>query len=103
MTEQTIKIRINGEDREVYAGNASLMRYRRAGGKMSLVAEIDSKDNDSLFDSIDAIALLIQVNLVERNISPDEIINGVEDMQTLFNAAGWLFNSVPWLVGKDEE
>lgn len=103
MTEHTIKININGKDQEVYAGNASLMRYRRAGGKMSLVAEIDSKDNDSLFDSLDAIALLIQVNLVERNLSPDEIINGVKDMQTLFKSAGLLFNSVPWLVGKDEE
>mgnify|MGYP000243888593 CR=1 FL=1 len=49
MKEQTIKIKINGEDREVLAGNAALLRFRKAGGDMSLISSIDGEDTDALF------------------------------------------------------
>ena len=80
MKEQTIKIKINGEDREVLAGNAALLRFRKAGGDMSLISSIDGEDTDALFDSIDAICNLISVNLVEPQSS---------------------LNQVPWLVGSN--
>jgi phosphoribosylaminoimidazole (AIR) synthetase len=100
MKEQTIKITINGEDREVLAGNAALLRFRKAGGDMSLISSIDGEDTDALFDSIDAICNLISINLVEPMTS-DDVANGVETMTALFEAATTLLNQVPWLVGSN--
>ena len=100
MKEQTITITINGEDREVLAGNAALLRFRKAGGDMSLISSIDGEDTDALFDSIDAICNLISVNLVEPMPS-DDVANGVESMTALFTAATTLLNQVPWLVGSN--
>ena len=101
MKEQTITIVINGEDHEVLAGNASLLRFRKAGGDMSLISSIDGEDTDALFDSIDAICNLICVNLKEQNLTSDDVANGVESMSVLFEAAGTLLNQVPWLVGSN--
>lgn len=103
MKEQTIKIKINGKNREVYAGNAALLRFRRAGGDMALISSVSGEDNNDLFDSLDAITKLICVNLVEKDLTPEEIANGVESMPDLFNAAGVLLNQVPWLVGSSKE
>tara|TARA_R100001129_G_scaffold184285_2_gene168814 strand:+ start:160 stop:474 length:315 start_codon:yes stop_codon:yes gene_type:complete len=103
MKEQTIKIKINGKDREVYAGNAALLRFRRAGGDMALISQASEDSNNALFDSLDAIIKLICVNLVQKDLSPDEIADGVDSMPELFNAAGVLLNQVPWLVGSKEQ
>ena len=99
MKEQTITIKIDGVDREVYASNAAILRFRRSGGDMSLITNLSSGDNNALFDSLDAISRLICVNLVEKNLTPEEVSNGVESMVELFDAAGILLNQVPWLVG----
>lgn len=103
MKEQTITIKINGDDREVYASNAAILRFRRSGGDMQLLTDISSGDNNALFDSLDAIIKLLCVNLVETNLTPEEISNGVESMVELFDAAGALLNQVPWLVGSKKE
>lgn len=103
MKESTITIKINGEDREVYSSNAAILRFRRSGGNMGLLTDLSSGDNNALFDSLDAICQLICVNLVERNLTPEEVSNGVESMVDLFDAAGALLNQVPWLVGSKEE
>lgn len=103
MKEQTIKIKINGKDREVYAGNAALLRFRRAGGDMALISQASEDTNNALFDSLDAIIKLICVNLVKKDLTPDEIADGVDSMPELFSAAGVLLNQVPWLVGSKEQ
>jgi hypothetical protein len=103
MKEQTITIKINGEEREAYASNASILRFRRAGGDMSLISGITSEDNNGIFDSADAVCKLICVNLVDKDLTPDEIASGVDSMVDLFNAAGAIINQVPWLVGSKED
>lgn len=103
MKEQTIVIKINGEDREVLSGNAALLRFRKAGGDMALISMIDAEDNNGLFDSLDAICKLVSVNLLGEATSPEAVANGVESMADLFNAAGALLNQVPWLVGSKSE
>ena len=103
MKEQTITIKIHGEDKEVYASNASILRFRRAGGDMSLISGLGSEDNNGIFDSADAVCKLICVNLVDKDLTPDEIASGVESMVELFNAAGAIINQVPWLVGSKDE
>ena len=103
MKEQTIKININGEEREVLAGNAALLRFRKAGGDMALISALDAENNNGLFDSLDAICLLISVNLLGDAMTSDAIANGVESMAELFNTAGALLNQVPWLVGSKSE
>lgn len=103
MKEQKITIKINGEDKEVYASNASILRFRRAGGDMSLISGVGSESNNDIFDSADAVCKLICVNLVDRDLTPDEVASGVESMVDLFNAAGAIINQVPWLVGSKDE
>jgi hypothetical protein len=103
MKEQTITIKINGEEQEAYASNASILRFRRAGGDMSLISGISSEDNNGIFDSADAVCKLICVNLVNKDLTPDEIASGVDSMVDLFNAAGAIINQVPWLVGSKED
>ena len=102
MKEQTIKININGDEREILAGNAALLRFRKAGGDMALISTISAEDNNALFDSLDAICQLISVNLLGDVTTPEAIANGT-DMTELFNAAGALLNQVPWLVGSKSE
>ncbi len=102
MKEQTIKIKLNGEEREVLAGNAALLRFRKAGGDMALISEFSAEDNNSLFDSLDAICQLISVNLLGEAMTPEAIANGTE-IAELFNTAGALLNQVPWLVGSESD
>lgn len=103
MKEQTIIIKINGEDRDVYASNASILRFRRAGGDMALISGLGAEDNNGIFDSADAVCKLICVNLVNQDLTPDEIASGVDSMVELFNAAGAVINQVPWLVGSKDD
>ncbi len=70
---------------------------------MALISQASEDSNNALFDSLDAIVKLICVNLVKKDLTPDEIADGVESMPELFNAAGVLLNQVPWLVGSKDK
>lgn len=101
MSERKITIQIGGEQREVYAGNAALRRFRRAGGKMADLSEFDSEDRttDDTLDMLDAMLLLIHSNLVERREGEtvDAIADAFPTMEGVVKAAGELFDGVDWL------
>tara|TARA_R110000823_G_scaffold91080_3_gene200824 strand:- start:526 stop:864 length:339 start_codon:yes stop_codon:yes gene_type:complete len=110
MEERKINIILGGISFEVFAGNAALSRYRKAGGSMKDIEGIDANGEntfDSMMDAMDALALLIHSNLVEgKGLSVEDIINGSGEMTDLFKTAEELFSGVPWLgnvaaAGKD--
>lgn len=101
MEERKITICLNGENHSVFAGNASLRRFRKAGGCMSSIEGIDTESDqgiDDVMDMLDSLALFIHANLVEPgSLTIDDLINGFEDMSDMSDAVQELFIGVPWL------
>ena len=98
MKERTIEVELNGKPVKVFAGNAALIRYRKAGGSMTAIETLDGEEGvDGLFDKIDSLTLLIHSNLVVGGISIENFVNGLSSMEVLFTASNDLFSGVPWL------
>lgn len=98
MKERTIEIQIDGKAQSVFAGNAALIRYRKAGGRMEDIETLDGEEGvDGLFDKLDSLILLIHSNLVNDKITSEDLVNGLASMEVLFTAANDLFSGVPWL------
>lgn len=101
MDEHRITIKFNFGDAEVFASNAALRRYRKAGGSLSALQDVDTdggNELDQVLDKIDSFALLIQSNLCEKNYSIEEIINGFDDLEDVVKVVEQIFAGVPWLT-----
>lgn len=101
MEERKIEIVIGDKKREVYAGNASLRRYRKAGGSMQDLESLDTEGNnsfDELMDVFESLALLLHSNLVDpEGVTLDDIINSFASPTLLFEKTEELIAGVPWL------
>jgi len=101
MDEHRITVKFNFGDAEVFASNAALRRYRRAGGSLSALQDVDTEGGnelDQILDKIDSFALLIQANLCEQTYSIDQIINGFDDLEEIVKVVEQIFAGVPWLT-----
>ena len=101
MKEREIKVNIGDKEYAVLAGNACLMRYRRAGGSMQDLERIDTEGGsnvDNLISTLDSICLLIYVNTKDKNgLVIEDIINGLGSMEAVIKVAEEIFAGVPWL------
>ena len=101
MKEREIKLTISDKEYSVFAGNAALMRYRRAGGSMKDLEGIDTEGGssvDNLISTLDSICLLIYVNVKDKNgLVIEDIINGIGSMEAVIEVAEEIFAGVPWL------
>lgn len=102
MDERTIEIEIHGKPFKVLAGNAALRRYRKAGGSMNALQNLDTKKGenspDDILDALDSVALLIWANIVDKgDMTIDDLLNGVPTMDAMGEICSDLLDGVPWL------
>lgn len=103
MDERTITVEIHGKPYEVYAGNAALRRYRKAGGSMNDLQNLDTNkgenSTDDILDALDSIGLLIYANLKDRGeMTLDDMFNGIPSMNTLADCVSELFSKIEWFT-----
>lgn len=101
MKEREITINIGDKEYAVLAGNAALMRYRRAGGSMQKLEAIDTDGNtniDEVINTIESLCLLLYSNIKDKgDLTMEDVINGFESMEEIVKVVEELFRGVPWL------
>lgn len=101
MKEREIKVNIGDKEYSVLAGNAALMRYRRAGGSMQELESIDTDGQtniDEVMNTLDSLCLLVYCNIKDKDgLVIEDVINGFESMEDIVKVVEELFRGVPWL------
>ena len=104
MEERTIEIGPEENKRKVLAGNAALFRFRKAGGKLSSLENVDTEDTDSMLESMETILLLVHANLVlepeENRMEPEDLANLFATIEEVSAFLEDFFAGVPWLKNR---
>lgn len=122
MKERTVTVTLGSTELEVYAGNMALVRYRRSGGSMARLEKIDkvlpsgeSREEqatalaklmqlgtDELIDGSEVATEFLHANLVDSDMTLDDLINCSETLYEPVAAYIASAIAIPWLFGVEE-
>jgi len=103
--ERTATIKLNSGDREVYAGNSSLFRYKDAGGSFNKLEKLNTEGSSivDLIEASDEFLTFISANLVgEPKLTTHELTHELDDLVYMAEFVSGVFKEIPWFKNSTE-